>query len=104
METTVSSSAAFTHSKSTSHAPVQSKFWDMLEFNRFGVIAMLLTIVGCVGGIAVAYGAHNELFQIALVAFPTIITLALILAVAPMRLLVWLTGLALVIDMLVLIF
>ncbi len=104
METTVSSQSAFAHSKSNAHTAVQSKFWQMVEFNRFGFIAMLLTIVGCFGGIAVAYGAHNELFQIALVAFPTIITLALILAVAPMRLIVWLTGLALVIDLFVLLF
>jgi len=104
METTVSSQTAYSQIKSATHTTVQSKFWQMVEFNRFGVIAMLLTIVGCSGGIAVAYGAHNELFQIALVAFPTIITLALILAVAPMRLIVWLSALCLVIDLFVLMF
>lgn len=104
METTVSSQTAYSQIKSATHTAVQSKFWQMIEFNRFGFIAMLLTIVGCSGGISVAYGAHNELFQIALVAFPTIITLALILAVAPMRLIVWLSALCLAIDLFVLIF
>jgi hypothetical protein len=38
----------------------KSKFEKLLsdsEFNRFGLICVILTIVGCLGGIAVGMGA-----------------------------------------------
>jgi hypothetical protein len=55
------------------------------EFNRFGLISIILLIVGCVGGIAVGLGAIKYVFTLVLVVVPTMITLSLLLAVSPMK-------------------
>lgn len=55
------------------------------EFNRFGLICVILTIVGCLGGIAVGLGAINNLVSLSAVIIPTMTTLSLLLAVSPMR-------------------
>jgi hypothetical protein len=86
---------------STKNATTNSELWEKAEFNRFGIIPLLLLVISCFGGVAAAYGAGNSMFQIALVIFPTIITLAFMLAVAPMRLIVWTSACALILDILV---
>jgi hypothetical protein len=55
------------------------------EFNRFGLISIILLIVGCFGGIAVGLGAINYVSTLVLVVVPTMTTLSLLLAVAPMK-------------------
>ena len=55
------------------------------EFNLFGLISIILLIVGCVGGIAVGLGAIKYVFTLVLVVVPTMITLSLLLAVSPMK-------------------
>lgn len=81
-----------------------NKFWDMMEFSRFGVIAMIVIIIGCLGGIAASFGAGDNILKLAMVAFPTIIALAMVLAVAPMRLIVYVSIIALLLDLVVLVF
>ena len=56
-----------------------------IEFNRFGLISVVLLIVGCLGGLTVGLGAVNEIWSLTLVVVPTMLTLALLLAVAPMK-------------------
>lgn len=75
-------------------AQPQSKFERIFsdsEFNRFGLICMILTIVGCLGGIAVGLGAINNVVALSAVIVPTMATLSLLLAVSPMR---WILGAA----------
>lgn len=55
------------------------------EFNRFGIISFVILIVGCMGGLAVGLGAVEHVFTLALVVIPTMLTLSLLLAVAPMK-------------------
>ena len=55
------------------------------EFNRYGLISVILLIVGCSGGIAVGLGAIGSVITITLVVIPTMTTLSLLLAVAPMK-------------------
>ncbi len=55
------------------------------EFNRFGLISIILLVVGCIGGIAVGLGAIKYVFTLVLVVVPTMITLSLLLAVSPMK-------------------
>lgn len=57
-----------------------------LEFNRFGIIAIMLLIVGCLGGIAVGLGAIEHVVTLTAVVIPTMVTLSMIIAVAPMKL------------------
>lgn len=79
-------------------------FWEKLEFSRFGIIALLVIIIGCVGGLAASFGAGSSIISLALIAFPTILALAFILAVAPMRVIVYVSAIAILMDLLVLIF
>jgi len=55
------------------------------EYNRFGLIAVLILLVGCLGGITVGLGAIKDTWALILVVLPTMLTLSLLLAVAPMK-------------------
>jgi hypothetical protein len=82
----------------------QSEFFKNLEFNRFGWIAIILTVVGCLGGLTVGMGAIENTLALVLVVIPTMITLSLLLAVSPMK---WILNAALVsisIDLILLIY
>ncbi|MEN9997639.1 MAG: hypothetical protein RI922_629 [Bacteroidota bacterium] len=77
-------------------AQPQNKFERLIndsEFNRFGLICVILTIVGCLGGIAVGLGAINNVMALTAVIIPTMATLSLLLAVSPMR---WIMSAAIV--------
>ncbi len=82
----------------------QSEFFKNLEFNRFGWIAIILTVVGCLGGLTVGMGAIENTMALVLVVIPTMITLSLLLAVSPMK---WIVNAALIsisIDLILLIY
>lgn len=63
----------------------QSNLMKAAEENRFGVISMILLVVGCVGGITVGLGAIQYIATLIIVVVPTMLTLSLLLAVAPMK-------------------
>ncbi len=100
METTIN-----TTRKQSTHTHAGHKgtaaFWESLEFNRFGIISVLVVIIGCSGGIAASFGAGDSILKLAMIAFPSIISLALILAVAPMRAICYVALLAIVCDLLI---
>ncbi|MCD6019209.1 MAG: hypothetical protein K0S53_2330 [Bacteroidetes bacterium] len=105
METTIrSNQTRSTNRTSQATSTTTTAFWDKMEFNRFGIISILVVFIGCIGGIAAAYGAQDNALKIALIAFPTIISLALVLAVAPMRAIIYLSGVAVLLDLIILIF
>ena len=67
-----------------------TSFWNRLfakslEHNRYGIIAMILLIVGCMGGIVMWSGGASQISQLFLTVFPTMATLTLLLADQPMR-------------------
>lgn len=74
------------------------------EFNRFGLICVVLTIVGCLGGVTVGLGAVESAFTLSLVVLPTMLTLSMIIAVAPMRYVLGSTFLAVGIDLLLMVY
>jgi hypothetical protein len=55
------------------------------EQNRYGIISGFILIVGCLGGITVGLGAIKDTWALILVVVPTMTTLSLLLAVAPMQ-------------------
>jgi len=81
-----------------------SNFWKNAEFNRFGIISMAILFIGCIGGFAASFGANGDPLKLGMIVFPTIIALALILAVSPMKLIIYVCSLAIVMDIAVLIF
>jgi hypothetical protein len=67
------------------HTEEKKGFLEGAEFNRFGYISVILLIVGCLGGITVGLGAVEQVWSLVLVVIPTMLTLSLLLAVAPMK-------------------
>ena len=63
---------------------MEAKGQQEIEFNRFGYIAAIILLIGCLGGIAVGVGAIQNTLSLILVVIPTMITLSLLLAVYPM--------------------
>lgn len=103
MSTTIQSSATYT--AKAEKVKSTSTIWEQAEFNRFGVIAFVLSIVACTSGIIAAFFVDmtNQL-EITMIVAPTMLTLCSILIVAPMR---WIVGIgiaALVVDLLMVLF
>ncbi len=61
-----------------------SDFWEEMEFNRFGIVSLLLVFSVCFGSITVAYTINNPA-GLLLGVFSTGLVLISILAIAPMR-------------------
>ena len=103
METIIKSSATpFTIAK---EKKAKSDFWEKAEFNRFGIIAFVLAIVACTSGIIAAFFVDgNNQLELTMVVTPTMFTLCMILAVAPIRVIIGAGVFALIIDMLMMIF
>lgn len=77
---------------------------ENLEFNRFGVISIVLLIVGCLGGLTVGFGAVKEVWSLTLIVIPTMVTLSLLIAVAPMRYIMTAGITAVIIDLLMILY
>ena len=87
------------------NATNQKPNWEKeAEFNRFGIISIVLLIVGCLGGITVGMGAINHLWSLILVIIPTMTTLSLLLALAPMRYILYATLVSVLIDVILLVY
>lgn len=85
----------------------QSKVEKMIsaaEFNRFGLIFVILTIVGCMGGIAVGQGAVGSTFLLSLIVVPTMATLSLLLAVSPMKWILTAALISVIVDILIILY
>jgi hypothetical protein len=77
---------------------------ENLEFNRFGIISIVLLIVGCLGGLTVGFGAVKEVWSLTLIVIPTMVTLSLLIAVAPMRYIMTAGITAVIIDLLMILY
>lgn len=94
-----------THQKSHTNQVNQSPNWEKdAEFNRFGIISIVLLIVGCLGGITVGMGAVDHIWSLILVIVPTMTTLSLLLALAPMRYILYATAASVLIDVILLVY
>jgi hypothetical protein len=65
--------------------PMYAKMIEEMESNRFGWISIVLLIVGCLGGLTVGLGAIGSTPAMIVIVIPTMLTLSLLLAVAPMK-------------------
>lgn len=74
------------------------------EFDRYGIYAIALLLIGCLAGIAVGLGAMSSPVSIAILIIPTMAALTMILAVAPMRMLLWTVLAACAIDIIMIAF
>jgi hypothetical protein len=87
-----------------SHTEEKKGIMAEAEFNRFGYISVILLLVGCLGGITVGLGAVQEVWSLTLVVVPTMLTLSLLLAVAPMKYIINAAAVATVLDIIMISF
>lgn len=80
----------------------RSSIWN--EHQRFAASSIILLITGCLGGITVLSGAIHSIWQLALVVFPTMMCLASILSVSPMKYVKTLFYISIVLDVLLILF
>lgn len=86
------------------HGGPFAKLLDYSEFNRFGLICVILTIVGCLGGAAVGLGAIGNTLALITIIVPTMITLSLLLAVSPMKWIMLSAAITVGIDLLMILY
>ena len=83
-------------------ANTQSSNWNRLvaygEENRFGLICLALLVVGCLGGVTMALGAAHSTALLIAIVVPTMATLSLLLAVAPIKLIYYVFFLTVIVD------
>ena len=107
------STVANSSAKVQVHHPARTTFsgvqwldflFEDFEFYRYGIISILLLVFGTLAGAAVGLGAMSSAFEIALLVIPTMASLTMILAVAPMRSLIWTCLVAIGIDIIMIIY
>lgn len=69
------------------------------EFNRFGWIAVIILVVGCLGGLTVGMGALQSTFALTLILIPTMLTSSFLLSVAPMKWIAFTTLITVSVDL-----
>ena len=72
-----------------------------LDRMRYGVMAVLLLLVGCGAGIAVGLGALEQVYSLIILAFTTMAALSMMLAVAPMKAVLYTSGIAITADVII---
>ena len=75
-----------------------SKMWENIEFNRNGLLVVVLGLVGCIGGLAAACGVQLGIGYLLAVVLPAMIALSTVLAVSPMKWVFGATAVALLVD------
>lgn len=81
-----------------------ANLWETAEYNRFGIIAILLAVMAILGGLAGAVAIQDGYVKLLAVALATAFVEAMIISVASMRLITIASILALLVDLLVIIF
>jgi hypothetical protein len=102
---TIAKTQSQVQTASKTQTKTESAFWAQMEESRFGLIAIILTIVACVGGGAAAFGTEEyQVVPLIMVVVPTMLTLTFILAVGPMKAIMYAGATAIIMDILVWVF
>jgi hypothetical protein len=87
-----------------SHTAENTGIYKGSEFNRFGLISLVILIIGCLGGIAVGLGAIESILSLSLILIPTMLTLSLLLSVSPMKWIINSASVCVIIDVIMIVF
>lgn len=88
---------------STQDTIQETGFFKYAEENRFGIISMLLIFIGCLGGFTLSMGGLQSDATLIGLIVTTMATLSLMLAVQPMRYVIYAAAAAVVVNILSLI-
>ena len=92
METTTSIS----HQTSTA---TTTDIWKNAEANRYGINMLVLALARIPGSLAAPFAVNLGDWQFALVLFPSVFTLILVLGLAPIRMIVYTAAFALIMNL-----
>lgn len=95
--------SAIAHEKKVVIAKEKTDFFSKLESQRFGLLVVALLTVGCMAGIAVGVGGLKQVFSLIILAFTTMTALSMMLAVAPIRAIVYTSALAVAADLIIIV-
>ncbi|WP_027420772.1 hypothetical protein [Crocinitomix catalasitica] len=76
-------------------------FFNKYESQRYGIMSILLLIVGCSAGIAVGLGALTQVFSLIILSMTTMAALSMMIALAPLKYIFITSGLAIFVDMII---
>ncbi len=91
-----------THSVSASYAKTETTIWNKAEESRYAINMLVIGLVIVFGSIAAPFAVNLGDWQFALVIFPTVFSLILVLGLAPLKMIVYTAGFALVANILIL--
>lgn len=77
------------HEEPKTGIPFLDKIFFDAETNRYGIISLLLTLVGILGGVGVFSGGLEYTAELIILVSTTMFALSMILAVAPMKVIVF---------------
>lgn len=77
------------------------EFDKFAEFNRYAIITIGFLLVGTVGGLTVGFYGYDATWKIALIAGFTMLSLTLMLAVAPIKIITRALAVTLLVDLFV---
>lgn len=77
---------------------IYTRMFGDLEFNRYALIALVILLVVCTASIAVGVGSMTNPVEVAFLIFPCVFTVSFILAVAPMKLIMYSATVSLIIS------
>ncbi|NOQ74938.1 MAG: hypothetical protein GQ574_23195 [Crocinitomix sp.] len=99
----MSQSLVMEKSAQTEHTTAVSNkmSFEYLERNRYGVMVALMLIVGCSAGIAVGVGALTQVLSLSLLALTTMAALSMMLALAPIKTIVYTSAIAIITDIII---
>jgi hypothetical protein len=92
METTTSISHQTSATKTTD-------IWKNAEANRYGINMLVLALAIIPGSMAAPYAVNLGDWQFAMVLFPSVFTLILVMGLAPIRMIVYTGAFALVMNL-----
>ena len=78
-----------------------SDIWALAEASRYGINMLVLALVVIPGSMAAPFAVNLGDWQFALVLFPTVFTLILVLGLAPIRMIVYTAAFALVMNLII---
>lgn len=99
MDSTAQSTHTTTTHSVAREKKAESTFWKNAELDRFGYIPIFLILLGCVGGFAAALCLQASMVALLMISITSGVSLAVMLAGAPMKTLFGSVGLALLIDL-----
>lgn len=91
----------FTHAAATSTHATATSIWDKAEPNRYGLNMLILALTLIPGGMATPYAVAMGDVQFALVLFPSVFSLILVMGLAPMKMIVYTSAFALAMNLII---